>query len=248
MWWPSTNLNARLKTVFILFCINLFLGASTFAQTYSSDLDDFKALESKINPIGDLGDIDKILDLRGFVPFSGISKEKSQKQESSIFNFFSDIFQWYKFPTAVGVSCLYYGSFDDHSKAKLQITKILAEDKLEGEDKEWAKFAYGLAHESGKDLFTSANGSSSGFDSAEPVNVLLTEKSAFVIMNFKYSSLDRRGTGQILCAYEFSRTLKEYKSYYELYSNTVLSRSVTKAFSASEPYIAKAVAIYFTGQ
>jgi hypothetical protein len=241
-------MNARLKSFFILCCVVLSFDAQVFAQTYSSDLDDFKELESKINSIGDLGDIEKILDLRGFVPLSGVSKAKRQKQDSSILNFFTDTFQWYKFPTSPTVSYLYYGNFDDISKAKLKGTKIIAEDKLEDSDKQWAKFAYGLAHESGKDLFTSVNGSASGFDSAEPVNILLTEKSAFLIMNFKYSSLDRKGTGQILCAYEFSRSLKEYKNFYELYSNTAFNRSVTKAFSASEPFIAKAVSIYFVGQ
>jgi hypothetical protein len=219
-------------------------------QTYSTNLDDADGsyLSGKITPIGDLGDIKSILDLRGFIPISCASKAKTKKQLSSVLNFFTDDFQYYQYPPISSIAYLYYGKDDEKTLAKVSSAKLVTEDQLQDEDKQWAKFAYGLARSSGKDLYKSINGSSSGFDAAEPVTVLLTARSAIVIMSFKYSDFDRKGTGQVLCGFEFSRTLKEYKNFYELYSTTVFARSAKNAFSTSEPYITKALSLYFTGQ
>ena len=235
-------------------------------ETYSSEIDDIDSMGMVhgITPIGDLGDIQFILDLGGFIPLSAASKRKMHR-------FWRwDVFQWYKIPLiaedayngptsrrdsldhviplTAGIAYLYYGTFDDATRAKLSKIKLLTEDELINDNLQWAKLSYGLARSSGRDLFASVTGSSSGFVGAEPVVVLLTQRSAFVLMSFRYSDMNRAGaTGQVLCCFEFSRTLKEYKSYCEIYSTQMLNRGANKAFNISTPYIAKAVEIYFFG-
>ena len=65
---------------------------------------------------------------------------------------------------------------------------ILTEEQLQGEDKSWAKFAYGLTRgKAGTRLYAKVCGSS-GFENVQPIAVLLTQQNAFVIVNFGWSS------------------------------------------------------------
>jgi hypothetical protein len=158
---------------------------------------------------------------------------------------FIDRYQYYQFPTREGVALFYYGDLDDENLGKLAETKFLTEDRLEGEPLQWTRFAYGLVQESGTALYRSVNGDT-GMDNAEPIAVLLTARSSILLVNFRYSSIDRRGTGQVLAAFEFSRELREYKAFYELRRNTALPRNTKKAFDASVPVIAAALKVYLT--
>lgn len=230
--------------IFLLVCST----ATTVAQTYSSDFfTDFEMpAYCKITPIGDIGDIETIIDLRGFIPLAGVSKAKRKHQGASVFNWFTDNHQWYQLDTVSAIAILYYPKIDDKTaQKKFARTKLLREDALRAENLQWAKFAYALASKSGKELFKAAGGSK-GLDTSEPVAVLLTARSAIVLLSFKYSDGDREGTGQVLCAFEFSRTLKEYRTFYALYDTFAFSRSTKNAFKESLPYVTKALSLYFT--
>lgn len=232
------------RLLLFLFCLTATVAVG-FGQTYSANLDDIKQPGNKITPIGDLGNLEQIIDLRGFIPLSLVSKTKSDYQEKSIFNFFTDRFQWYQIPTPSGVSLLYYGDSDDATLKKLAKTKLIDEKGLAGDNQQWAKFAYELSRSSGSALFKVAGGSR-GLDSSEPVAILFTARTAIILMNFKYTDVDRKGTGQIICAFEFSRALKEYKTFYDLYSTTAFSRSTKEAFDTSAPYVTKFLQLYFS--
>lgn len=237
---------SKLIICFLTFCFCF----SASAQTYSSDMNDSNGLVfNEICPIGDLGHIQYIIDLRGFVPIAGVSKAKKEKQKSGLLNLVTtDVVTWYKIPTRWGIAILYYDNKDgwDSLKDTLSETRVLKENELSGENLKWAKFAYDLAKSSGKELF-GASGGTWGFEAAEPVAVIFTAQSLIVLINFRYSDLDRDGTGQILSGFEFSRTLKEYKNFYQVYSTTMFRRSTKNALISSKPYITKALALYFSG-
>lgn len=225
------------------FCLSS-ISSTSFGQSYSADLDDIERPGNPINHIGDLGDLEKIVDLRGFIPLSLVSREKLAEYNDEFLKSI-DIFQWYKVPIRSGVSTLYYGESNDATVKKLDKTKLIDEDGLAGEDLQWAKLAYELSRSSGPDLFKVAGGSR-GLDSSEPVAMLFTPKTVIILMSFRYTGLSREGTGQILCGLEFSRALKAYKTYYDLYSTTAFSRSTKNAYSASAEYVTKALTLYFS--
>lgn len=208
--------------------------------TYSDNLDDVAGIENPIKTIGDLGKIEIIIDLRGFIPYSAVSKEKKARQNDTLITAFTlDVYQVYKLPTLLGVGMFYYGKKEGGSLDKMTDTRFLTDDgSLQGEDRQWASFSHELSKSSGQDLFKSAGGTW-GFECAEPICILLTQRSALVFISFRYSDLSRTGTGQIMCAYEFSRSLKEFKAFYDLYSTTAFSRSTRNAFQVSAPYIEK---------
>lgn len=241
-----------MKTGAALFLSIVFLkgiSLSAFSQSYSSDNSDLKS-HFEIRPIGDFGNIEAVLDLRGFVPISGTSKAKYKEHYSGSFSEqiftkwqFSDLHSWYKLPTKHGVGLVYYGSDD----FKLSNTQFLRESQLAGENKQWAALAYDLTETSGKKLFE-ATGHSFGFDGAEPINILITAQSVFVVVNFRYTDPVRWGTGQVLTAFEFSRALKGYKTYYEVYTTALLPSSARKAFEKSLPIVTKALTNHLFGQ
>jgi len=189
-----------------------------------------------ISPIGDLGEIETIVDLRGFVPISGPSSIKSAGW---------DALHYHKIPTLDGIARIYYGNAGTAAKTKLAKVKLLTEENVAGEPLKWAKFSYALAKTSGTDLFVSAGGDKTDLESAEPIAILFTHRSVFAIINFRYSDFARVGTGQILCAFEFSRKLKEYKTLYRLHSTILFNKSARDAFSISLPIVAKVLAAQF---
>ena len=208
---------------------------------YSSNLADM-ATFPKITGIGNVGRLQTIIDLRSFLP---LSCESRQRVENC--SLFEDFHLWFQIPIKFGIRLIYYGEGENCSAGKLSETKVLREGELTGDDLKWANFSYELARSSGKELFKSAGGRF-GFDAAEPVAVILTSQSAIVIMNFKFiNPLRSNSTGQLLCGYEFSRTTKEYKTFYSIYQNTLLGRAATDATVLSAPYIIKALSLYFKG-
>jgi len=140
---------------------------------------------------------------------------------------------------------LYYGSTDDATLGKLAKTKLIDEKGLTEDERQLAKFAYELCSSSGSTLFKVAGGWR-GLDSSEPVAILFTPRTVIILMSFKYTDLDRKGSGQIMCAFEFSRGLREYKTFYDLYSTTAFSGSTKEAVSMSAPYVTKTINLYFS--
>jgi hypothetical protein len=210
---------------------------------YSSDIADMYTFP-KITGIGNVGRLQTIIDLRSFIPLSSVSRQRIQN--CSLFELpFKDVHLWFQIPIKFGIRLIYYGEGENCSAGKLSETKVLREDELAGDDLKWAKFSYELARSSGKELFKSAGGRLN-CDAAEPVAVILTSQSAIVIMNFKFTNILRpNSTGQLLCGYEFSRTTREYKTFYSIYQNTLLGRAATDAFVLSGPYVIKALSICF---
>lgn len=206
-------------------------------EFYSNDTADARSWSRPPKAIGDVGNVEKILDLRGFLPLSLTSKKKSDYQDASIFNTFTDIFQYYKYDIR-RLEWFYYGL---DSKQTFVRVKVVSEKELDGEELQWAKVAYGLTEgEAGRKLYGSLV-SSSGFENAEPIAVLFTEKDAFVIVNFRWSSFDRKSTGQTLMAFEISRKLHQLKSTYCLYENSAVSKEKRQAFVDSAPYVTSAI-------
>jgi hypothetical protein len=221
----------------LVLALLMLLSVQAFASaTYAPDMTDvwWVYADAFISPIGDLGTIRTIVDLRGFIPLSLLQKSRACL----------DCLNWYKFPLKDGVARVYYGGADPSVLSKLAATKIVGEDHLSREQLGWAKLAYGLVKSSSADLFVAAGGYADDLDTAEPVAVLMTDRSALIIVNFKYSDFERRGTGQIMCCYEFSRSLREYKTFYRVSSTLALNRSTRTAFAKSMPYVLKALAAY----
>jgi hypothetical protein len=125
---------------------------------------------------------------------------------------------------------------------RLRNTKFIDESDARGETAEWCKFAYALAKDS-KPLYQQIAGS--GFEAAEPTTVFLTHQSAFIILSFRYSGLENESTGQVLVALEFSRSLKGYKTFYQLYSTQDMNETNSDALAKTAPMVAKVLAQFF---
>jgi hypothetical protein len=65
------------------------------------------------------------------------------------------------------------------------------------------------------------------------------------VINFRYQSMDREGTGQYLVAFAFSRALKEYRMFHAIHHNYAFSPRVSQAFSDSLPIITAALRLAF---
>ena len=220
--------------------VSLLMSNAAHAQRYSSDLGDVKRFYSSrtFQPIGDYGHIEKIIDFRGYVPLSAVSKKRDTL-------FTLDIYQYYKFPLRSTLRQIYYGpkelsEFFDTEVLKdyEKITKyfdevrILKEEEVDlsgrygefafiGEDQAWLNFANEITNaESGEKLYSGIFGGGAGFETAEPIAILMTSTNLFVVVNLRWSSINRTGTGQTLVALEFSRRSKAYKDIHVIYTTS----------------------------
>ena len=239
-----------------LVLLTVFFAGNSFGQ-YSDDLKDIKAQvpilgyatvgTHKPTPIGDLGHIETVVDLRGFVPLSHTSAELMWTAVRPM--------RWYKIPTKKALLLLYTGQLSiDHiaddtrglEERSWGRTRFLVESEARGEAAQWCTLAYDLVEKDAQRIFAQLVGG--GFDSAEPTTVFLTQQSAFVLVNFKYDQLNLGDRGQVLLALEFSRSLRRYKTAYCLHSTAIVSKSTSEIVAATAPYIGKVVAAYFGGQ
>lgn len=122
-------------------------------------------------------------------------------------------------------------------------TRFLRESDTRGETALWCKVAYDVSERDSRRIFEQLVGG--GFDAAEPTTVFFTQESVFVILSFKYTQINIRDQGQVLVAFEFSRTSKRLRTTYYLYSTTIFRKSTSELLAATAPYVAKAVAAYF---
>jgi hypothetical protein len=235
-------------TLHLLACVVLWgclTGGAAWAQ-YSDDLKDIQHDIGDIHvfpgfheprPIGHLGEVDSVVDLRGFVPMSLSSKTAG--------GWLTNL-RWYKIPTRKALLLLYFGTLsvshvaDDTTSLEKRFSKtsFLKESNVNAESKLWCKVAYNSAKDSAAIYQQIAGGS--GLQGAEPTTIFLTPESAFVILNFKYIST-MTDNGQILVALEFSRLSRRYKTFYELYSTMLARKSIQEMFAATAPIIAKAL-------
>jgi hypothetical protein len=238
-----------------------FLARNACAQ-YSDDLGDIvtKGLvagvepgQKRPTPIGSLGDLDTVVDLRGFVPmsfYSAAADADAKKNRFRLDNFFPDLLRWYKVPTAKALLMLYFGDLastniaDDTTKLenrRFGHIRFLRESDAQNESASWCKVAFELAKDSGALYQTIVGGD--GFEAGEPTTVFLTDQSAFVMLSLKYNSpIRRKSTGQVLVALEFSRSSRGYRTFYKLYSTELAGKTTSAAFTATAPIVAKALA------
>ncbi len=231
------NMNALGRiTALLLLSISLVQ-----AQTYQEDLSQMGTRKT-FRAIGDLGDVEQIIDLRGFLPLSCPMKDAyKHPQETSGLMF--DEFRWFKYPLVQGLQEVYYGKAAAAEK-NFAATPVITEDKLEGDLKAWAQFSYQLSANNGEILFKQLGGTT-GFERAEPVAILVTKASVFLLMNFRYGNTRRHDTGQVLAAYEFSRSLKANKMFYSLYTTFAFEKFDKKAVATATPMLTKLALAYF---
>ena len=196
--------------------------------TYSDDLSDMGA-HKPFESLGDLGEVETIIDLRGFIPFSAPSKSKSLHPANESNYWLIDNNAWFKLPLVRALEIIYYGA-DPAFKGRFDNVTKITEDALADENKTWGEMAYTMCNEKGEILYKQA-GADSGFVNAEPIAILLTKSSSFVIINFKYNNNRRHDTGQLLMCYEFSRSLKMSKNQYDLYDTFALNKAAKKKLS-----------------
>lgn len=244
-----------LHTLFLALIFLITLGGCTPRGTdYTDNLKDIAATHPsgrvtqilhEPTPIGNLGHIETVVDLRGFVPMS----------LSSVSGFWTPTltdFRWFKIPTKAAVSLLYYGtlklpqlgSVPLHEDPDLRTTRFSDESQVTGNEKQWCLVAYATA-KSDKPLFQSFTGK---YDGTEPILVLFTRQSVFIIISVKYSTLNNPGVGQTLLALEFSRAFRKYKQLYPLYTTMVMTESAREDFEQSAHYVPQIVAGIFSGQ
>jgi hypothetical protein len=203
------------------------------------------------SPIGNLGNLDVVVDLRGFVPMSFWSATAAKATFAGHSdNFKGDVLRWYKIPTKKALLMLYFGDLtsthiaDDTTKLESRFakTRFLKESDASGETASWCKLAYEVAKDS-EPIFQRIAGD--GFLAAEPTTVFFTDQSVFVVLSFKYTALLRNNTGQVLTALEFSRSSRQYRTFYEVYSTAIVSKTTGNEFKETAPTIAKALAAVF---
>ena len=225
-----------------------------FATLYAEDFGNMRGLTAALSPVehihavGDIGRIEKIIDLRGFFPISASQWDWPGRRDYK-----GDAFKVFHVPLRNGIQFFYYGDPENASGTKKTNISILKqnqsrlddipleqEDALSPESKKWASIAYAMTKNAGEKLFRAADGGS-GYQSAEPVAILLTRTSSVIFISFGYSSRSRIGTGQLVMAYEFSRALLELKKPYHLYDTFAFDASTKNLFENALPIIGEAV-------
>lgn len=232
------------------------------ATVYSDDLSDIMAADPILGhlgigrheptPIGNLGMIETVIDLRGFVPMAFTSKRnvRSSLSLSSVVKS-SPSLGWYKIPTRTALRLLYYGDLKSTQIAEdapdqsgdFKSTHFLDEANLTRDQALWCKLAYTTARNSDA-LFRRLAGN---YKSSEPILVVFTKRSTFIFISLGYTSM-LTSNGQVLVSLEFSRSLKEYKTLYPVYTTMLISESAEQAFLDSAPYVAKLISAVFIGQ
>ena len=253
----------------LLTVLLLSYACSPTGTHYSDDLNDIlptvpSALPMSLSaptPIGDLGPIEVVVDLRGFVPLSLLSKHlmgmdlktisEGLRKPISEGGIVPDDHRWYKIPTKTALLLIYYGalkSTDLKDKLTAEMderyfkkTRIITESEAKGEMALWCKLAYDIAKESDP-LIKKMVGE---YDVVEPILLWFTKNDVFVVLSTRYTTLFRHGTGQVMIAMNFSRTFKTYKTVYPLYSTMMMTESLRKDLIEAAPYAAKIAAQIF---
>jgi hypothetical protein len=210
----------------------LFAIGQCAAKDYTRDVSDIYIYDEgkptahvggSLETINDVGDIETVVDLRGFVPVGACSNSKQKVN-------YTDVERIYRFPIRHALSFLYYdlkctslinGASLRDSPAKiknvcdkLERVQIVKEADATGDLLEWTKVAYALA-KSGRQLFAAAGGKEDEFETADPILVLQTSDSVIIFIGAEYTGWNVKN-GHVLMACEYSRKLQELKHTYLL--------------------------------
>ena len=148
----STRAAKRSSVLFLIMFARLSFGQNASAQYYSDDLRDIEPAGyinhsfPPITPIGNLGRLTTVVDLRGFIPMSLVSKSK-------MFSYTSRL--WFRIPTKKALAMLYLGDLsiqniaDDlgNSDGWFRGVTFLGEANATGEAALWCNLAYDMARD-----------------------------------------------------------------------------------------------------
>jgi hypothetical protein len=181
------------------------------------------------------GGIEKIIDHRGYLPIAAASQEETktkyvQDSAGKITSFHwgnatDDDYRYFKCRLDWGlVLCLEKLSTNHEAeelvaKAKelTNSVKIFKESQVEEHDLKWVSIAQSV-NRSGKALFDALPGKpfTARFDESDVIATVFYEESVLIILNIRYSTWARNGSGQLLLGFEFSRRVPEYRKLYPI--------------------------------
>ena len=238
---------------YVVVAVVLGMAQCSGAEIYSTDLTDVRGDWGSgsgvgVRAIGDVAAVEKILDIRGFVPMSFPSKSKTDKKVANglLLNMFTDVGQYYQCPTRETLSKCH---FDPKAGKSLKNAVYVKEKDVSEDDLKWVKIAYGLTRgQGGKSLYESLIGST-GYVDATPIAVTLTDSSAFIWINFRWSNASRNdATGQTLCAFEISRRLLELKQVHRVRDLSEFSKQSVDSATAATPIVLQIISTITTGK
>jgi hypothetical protein len=197
-------------------------------------------------PIGNLGNLGTVVDLRGFVPMAFASREatplwNAQLTLATTGKWKNGDVHWYKIPTKRALLLLYFGDIpsthlaDDTTSLegqRFRKTRFLKESDVNGETALWSSLAYRMAKDS-EPLYQKIVGDNE-FEGAEPTTVIFTDQSSFIVLSFR-----GKNAGQELIAMEFSRSSREYKTFYQLYSTVVPNKATNELIAGAAAFVGK---------
>ena len=213
----------------------MFLSVATVSQAnlppMSDDILDMRVQDSDFGKpvvVMNAGEIEKVIDHRGYMPISAFSKK--QAQEKYVFDSkekvtgvhvsgaLHDEYGYFRLPIVRGLVWFLEGlSADNRAKCIIftNRVKILKESQVNDDDSKWINLAQSL-NQNGKAFFDALPGKLPGklsarFDESDAVATVFYSEAVLVIVNIRYSTLLRNGSGQILLGYEFSRRLPSYR-------------------------------------
>jgi hypothetical protein len=206
-------------------------------MTYSHDLDDLD-FDNPITPVGIRGQIDIIIDHREFFPVSAMSKLKRRHQKGGFLQWATtDIFQWFALPAEeiIYVCCGMTGKeYLDRYQEFPMITEQQAAVAEESDSvlvvRSWIRFTHEFCRQHGSDLFSTAGGWS-GFEAAEAISTVKIANRLMLFVSMRYRSIDRRGTGQVICAVEFRDDDFSLVNFYNVYSTGTFNRGSVAGFA-----------------
>ena len=180
-----------------------------------------------VMPTGDLGDVTKLIDIRGFLPVSFLVYNTNFRPfQQGVYNG-----AYYKEPIKC-LSLFYYGYSANlygvtASKNWDNVPVIEESQVADPEDEKWVRTTYQLLKDGNAEKLYKNVVGDDGFDGADPIAIFYTENSAFIVINFKWTGvLNGNGEGQTLVFYELSRRFNELKTVYRVYDRSLVHKSL----------------------
>jgi hypothetical protein len=227
----------------------------------SHDLDDM-TIDKEFRPVGLRAKIDLVVAHKDYFPFSATSKAKAKSQMQGIISFFTtDRLQWFALDVVEAYYFLCLGVkheefMREHSETPYCHENDIYErarndpsDKELAEANSWLDFTHELCRAKGRDLFSKVGGIS-GFEIAEPCFSVFYSSRVLTFVSFRFSDIDRRGTGQILAAFEFHQSNGGLTNFYWVYSTGALGASsmAIKSLAGLAELIGPVALRYFAGR
>lgn len=207
------------------------------------------------------GPIERIIDTRGFMPLEGSSikhnnaKYPGWENGKPIINYsktFDDDCKYFKYPTAKGlVLCLFQISLDSaqqdfESKLhKLGEIPTLRESQITDGDVPWLKLGHNL-NQVGPQIFDSIPSKplTARFNESDLVATVFFKESVVFIINIRFSTWARNGSGQVLLGFEFSRRVGELKKCHSIRLTEISSGNSAVIHDAILPAATEALKVF----